>query len=226
MYQAVFCIANDENQAKHITARLRQSGFNKDVISVLFNDEMGMGDLINEHYSEGCKDVVPGEPSCGAQGWRISIGSFAIPSVGPFLAAGPLMLMLADIEVDPAAGCIAMGLVGMDLSKIEAKRYQDKIKDGNVLVSVHAGCTREIDLAKRIFREAEAQDMCTIGDIRLAEGRAQSMAHEKAKEQVKEQDKKRNRRNRTTAWSVKTSSRADAEAGSGPGATSRSETSA
>src|SRR6202012_6063808 len=73
----------------------------------------------------------------GALGWLVGIGALAIPGVGPFIAAGPIMAALGGAAIGGAVGGIAGALIGLGTPEYEAKRYEGKIKSGNVLISVH-----------------------------------------------------------------------------------------
>jgi len=95
----------------------------------------------------------------GTLGLLAGIGLLAIPGVGPFIAAGPIMAALSGIAVGAAAGGLAGGLIGLGIPEIEAKRYEDKIKGGNILISAHAETSEEIKKAKEIFENAGATDI-------------------------------------------------------------------
>jgi hypothetical protein len=97
-------------------------------------------------------------------GWIAGIGALAIPGVGPFIAAGPIMAALSGVAVGAAVGGIADGLIGLGIPEIEAKRYEGKVKAGNLLISVHTEDSAEITRAKDIFTRAGAQDICTTGE--------------------------------------------------------------
>jgi uncharacterized membrane protein len=97
-------------------------------------------------------------------GWIAGIGALAIPGVGPFIAAGPIMAALSGVAVGAAVGGIAGGLIGLGIPEIEAKRYEGKVKAGNLLMSVHTESSGEITRAKDIFTKAGAQDICTTGE--------------------------------------------------------------
>jgi hypothetical protein len=100
----------------------------------------------------------------GALGWVAGIGALAIPGVGPFIAAGPIIAALSGAAVGAAVGGIAGGLIGLGIPEIEAKRYEGKIKQGNLLISVHTEDSDEITKAKDIFTKADAEDICTTGE--------------------------------------------------------------
>jgi uncharacterized membrane protein len=94
--------------------------------------------------------------------------ALAIPGVGPFIAAGPIIAALSGAAIGAAAGGIAGGLIGLGIPEIEAKRYEGKIKAGNLLISVHTENSAEIKRAKEIFTQAGAQDICTTGETSTA----------------------------------------------------------
>ncbi len=168
MNTAVFCIAATESEAQAITNTLRQNGFESDDISVLFPDRSGTRDFAHEQHTKAPEGAVTGAGTGGAiggaLGWVIGIGAFAIPGVGPFIAAGPIMALLAGAAVGATVGGITGALIGMGIPEIEAKRYEGKIKAGNILISVHTDNSAEIETAKRVFREANAQDISSTGE--------------------------------------------------------------
>ena len=103
MSKAVFCIAKSEVQAERIARELKVAGFQRDDISVLFPDNQGTRDFAHEKHTKAPEGAVTGGSSGavigGALGWLAGIGALAIPGIGPFIAAGPLMGMLGGIGV-------------------------------------------------------------------------------------------------------------------------------
>ena len=173
MNTSVFCIAASEAEAQSITNTLRQNGFSGDDISVLFPDRSGTRDFAHEQNTKAPEGAIAGAGTGGALGgalgWVIGIGALAIPGVGPFIAAGPIMALLAGAAVGATVGGITGALIGMGIPEIEAKRYEGKIKAGNILISVHAESSTEVDTAKRIFREANAQDISSTGETGVSD---------------------------------------------------------
>lgn len=100
----------------------------------------------------------------GGLGWLIGIGSLAIPGVGPFIAAGPIMAALAGAGIGAAVGGLTGALVGMGIPEYEAKRYEGKIKEGNILISVHSENSEERKRAKDIFERAGAHDISSTAE--------------------------------------------------------------
>ena len=84
--------------------------------------------------------------------------------VGPFIAAGPIVAALSGAAVGAAVGGVAGALIGLGIPENEAKRYEGKVKAGNILLSVHTETSEETARAKDIFTKAGAQDICTTGE--------------------------------------------------------------
>ncbi|HEY2772972.1 MAG TPA: DUF3341 domain-containing protein [Candidatus Binatia bacterium] len=166
--KAVFCIASNAAQAERIANDLRQAGFSGDDISVLCADRSGKRDLGHEGHSKAPEGATTGAGTGGVLGaglgWLVGIGSLAIPGVGPFIAAGPIMAALGGAAVGAAVGGIAGSLVGLGMPEYEAKQYEGKIRDGNILLSVHADDGDQVSRAKEIFKQAGARDISYTGE--------------------------------------------------------------
>jgi hypothetical protein len=97
-------------------------------------------------------------------GLLAGLGLLAVPGVGPFLAAGPIMAALGGAAVGATVGGITGALIGMGIPEIEAKRYEGKIKDGNILIAVHTTDSDEVDRAKEIFENHDAEDISVVSE--------------------------------------------------------------
>jgi hypothetical protein len=166
--KSVFCIATSRSQADQIVDQLKIASFSNNDISVLFPDKETTHDFAHEKHTKAPEGVATGASTGGviggALGWIAGIGALAIPGVGPFIAAGPIIAALSGAAIGATAGGIAGGLIGLGIPEIEAKRYEGKIKKGNLLLSVHTENSAEISRAKDIFTKAGAQDICTTGE--------------------------------------------------------------
>src|SRR5690606_27051360 len=127
--------------AELIIDRLRSAGFSNNDISVLFPDKSTTKDFAHEQHTKAPEGATTGGVAgmgVGAiLGWLAGLGTLAIPGVGPFVAAGPIMSALSGAAIGGATGGLVGALVGMGIPEYEAKRYEGKIKDGNILISVH-----------------------------------------------------------------------------------------
>jgi len=166
--KSVFCITTSRDQANRIVDQLKTANFSNNDISVLFPDKGTSRDFAHEKHTKAPEGAVAGAGTGGvvggALGWVAGIGALAIPGVGPFIAAGPIIAALSGAAIGAAMGGIAGGLVGLGIPEMEAKRYEGKVKAGNLLLSVHTENSAEITQAKAIFTQAGAQDICTTGE--------------------------------------------------------------
>jgi uncharacterized membrane protein len=168
MSKAVFCLATSEFQAESIVHQLKTEGLSDDAISVLFPDKNKTQDFIYE-FSKAADGAATGAGTGsvfgGALGWLAGMGILAIPGAGPFIAAGPILAALGGAAVGATVGGIAGTLVGMGIPEYDAKRYEGKIRAGNILISVH---TADKDTAKRIkdtLQYAGAQDISVTAEV-------------------------------------------------------------
>src|SRR5499426_4073467 len=158
MAQAVFGLAKDETHAITVVEQLKAAGFYADDISVLFPDKTGTKDFAHEHHTKAPEGAAAGAGTGGllggALGWLVGIGALAIPGLGPFIAAGPIMAALSGAAAGAALGGIAGALIGLGIPEYEAKQYEGKLKKGNILISVHTDDRTERSRAKEILDRA------------------------------------------------------------------------
>jgi hypothetical protein len=177
--KSVFCIATNRAQAEHIVEQLQAAAFSANDISALFADEETTRDFAHEKNTKAPEGAVTGAATGavvgGALGWIAGIGALAIPGVGPFIAAGPIMAALSGVAIGGAVGGIAGALIGMGIPELEARRYENKLKAGNILISVHTENADEIKQARDIFTNAGAQDICSTGESAAPNARAEKI---------------------------------------------------
>jgi hypothetical protein len=166
MSKSVFGIATTQGKAEQIVQRLQGQGFATSEISVLMPDTTGTHDVGHVKATKAPEGAttggVAGGVTGGVLGLLAGVGALAIPGLGPFIAAGPIMAALSGAAVGATTGGVVGGLVGLGIPEIEAKRYDEKLKKGNYLVAVHADESDEIDRAKEIFKTAGAEDISTV----------------------------------------------------------------
>ncbi len=171
MAKAVIAIAKSEDQAVRIVEQLKAAGFSNNDVSVLLPDRAGSRDFAHEHHTKApegaAAGAVVGGLAAGALGWLVGIGSLAIPGVGPLIAAGPIMAALSGAAAGGAVGGLAGALVGMGIPEYEAKQYEGKVKNGNILISVHTDDSKQRQKAKEIFEHAHAEDISATGEARV-----------------------------------------------------------
>ena len=163
MSKSVICLSDNQSQTEMIVQKLKDGGFSNNDISVLFPDKSGTKDFAHEQNTKMPEGAATGAGTGGVigggLGWLVGIGALAIPGVGPFIAAGPIMAALAGAGVGAAVGGLTGALVGMGIPEYEAKRYEGKIKEGSILISVHSENGDEVTRAKEIFERSGAHEI-------------------------------------------------------------------
>jgi len=175
---AVFGIYSSVEQAERAVDTLTRDGFSNADVSVLLPDHQGSRDFAHEKNTKAPEGTTTGVAAGGTIGGTLGllagIGALAIPGLGPFIAAGPIMGALAGLGVGGAVGGLVGALVGMGVPEYEAKRYEGRVKDGGVLLSVHCDTSDEITRAKDVLKRTAAEDISSSGEESVG---AASTAH-------------------------------------------------
>ncbi|MCW5980744.1 MAG: DUF3341 domain-containing protein [Bryobacteraceae bacterium] len=165
---AVFGIFRDRMHAETAVDRLLANGFRNEDISVLLPDNEGTKDFAHEKHTKAPEGTAAGAATGGAVGGTLGllagIGALAIPGLGPFIAAGPIMGTLAGVGAGGAVGGIIGALVGMGMPEYEAKRYEGRIREGGILLSVHCDNSDWVKRAKDILKQADGEDVSSTGE--------------------------------------------------------------
>jgi hypothetical protein len=165
---AVYGIYNSRATAEDAVDRLLASGFRNEDISVLLQDNVGTKDFAHEKQTKAPEGTTTGVVAGGAIGGTLGllagIGALAIPGVGPFIAAGPIMGALAGVGSGGVVGGIIGALVGMGIPEYEAKRYEGRVKAGGILLSVHCDNSDWVGKAKDLLKQTGAEDVSSSGE--------------------------------------------------------------
>lgn len=168
MATSVYCLARNYIETDRIVDRLRAAGFSSDAVSVLFPDDTTSKDFAHEKHTKAPEGTAVGASTGGvlggALGWLVGAGALAIPGVGPFIAAGPIMAALSGAAIGAAVGGISGALIGLGIPEYEAKRYEGKIREGRVLISVHVANSEQEAKAKDIFKREGATDIASSSE--------------------------------------------------------------
>ena len=169
MTQAVVGIVHTRVEAESIVESLKSSAFAENEISVLFPDKEGSKDFAHLNSTKSPEGAVTGASTGGvlgaAFGLAAGVGALAIPGVGPLIAAGPIMAALSGAAVGAAVGGITGALVGLGIPEYEAKMYEGKIRDGNILLAVHCTNNDQAKRAEEIFKLNKATDIHRVGEV-------------------------------------------------------------
>jgi len=165
---AVFGIYKNSMAAERAVDRIIAAGFSNNDISVLLPDSESSKQFAHEKNTKMPEGTATGVTAGGAIGGTLGllagIGSLAIPGLGPFIAAGPIMGALAGLGVGGAVGGVVGALVGMGMPEYEAKRYEGRVKNGGVLLSVHCEGSHDVSRAKDLLKQTGAEDIASAGE--------------------------------------------------------------
>lgn len=165
---SVFGLFSRQADLETAVDTLRQAGFRSADISVLYPANVGNKDLAHEKNSKAPEGAATGAASGlvfgGTLGWLAGIGALAIPGLGPFIAAGPIMAALAGMGAGAAVGSVGGALIGFGIPEYEAKRYEGQVRSGAFLISVHCDDSNWTKSASDILKRAGAQDVSSTAE--------------------------------------------------------------
>ncbi len=167
---AAFGIYRDEATLKNGIQELERNGFRVTDISILYPENVGNKDFGHVKATKAPEGATAGAGTGavvgGVLGWLAGVGALAIPGVGPFLAAGPIMAALAGAGAGGATGGLIGALAGAGIPEYEAKRYEGLIRNGGILASVHCDNSEWTSKAKDILERTGAEDVSSTGEAR------------------------------------------------------------
>jgi hypothetical protein len=167
---SVFGIYRDQASLENAIVALRDANYRASDISVLFPEGSKTREFAHEKGTKAPEGATTGAATGavlgGTLGWLAGIGALAIPGLGPFIAAGPIMAALAGAGVGGATGGLVGALVGLGMPEYEAKRYEGRVKEGGILISVHCDDSDWAKRAKEILERTGAQDVSSTGEAK------------------------------------------------------------
>jgi len=165
---AVFGIYRNRMHVEQGVDALLDAGYRSEDVSVLLPDNVGTKDFAHEKNTKAPEGTAAGAGTGavvgGTLGLLAGIGALAIPGLGPFIAAGPIMGALAGAGTGGVVGGMIGALVGMGIPEYEAKRYEGMIKEGGMLLSVHCDNSDWVKRAKEILERTGAKDISSSGE--------------------------------------------------------------
>jgi hypothetical protein len=168
MKKTVIGIVDSRPRAESIVSSLQASGFGNSDISALLPDQSGSKDFAHEHHTKAPEGAATGAGAGGVVGGAIGllagIGALAIPGLGPFIAAGPIMAALSGAAAGAAVGGVTGALIGLGIPEIEAKSYEGKLREGNIILAVHVENGDMEKIATKTLKDGGARDVSTTGE--------------------------------------------------------------
>ncbi|HEY0985371.1 MULTISPECIES: hypothetical protein [unclassified Schlesneria] len=168
MSTSIFCTAS-ANQADTIIRNLKAAGFSNNDISVVTADKTATREFADRHDTNAPEGAMAGAGTGlllgGTLGWLAGIGTLAIPGLGAFIAAGPIMAALSGAAVGGTVGGITGALIGMGVSENDAARFEEAVKSGDYLISVHSEDYEELNRARHVIEQAGGRDVTVSGEV-------------------------------------------------------------
>lgn len=169
--KVVFGLFGSRAALENSVETLKLKGFMAQDISALLPSKEGTEDFAHEMSTKApegaATGALGGAALGGTLGWLVGIGALAIPGIGPFVAAGPILASLAGAGIGGTVGGVTGALVGYGIPEYEAKRYESAIREGGMLLSVHVQTNELLDLAKKVLKEAGARDISSTAEAKV-----------------------------------------------------------
>lgn len=177
---SVLGIYTSRVSAENAADTLIRSGFSPSDISVLLPENLGPRSIGTEKATKAPEGAATGATTGavlgGGLGLLAGIGALAIPGLGPFIAAGPIMAALAGMGVGGTVGGVTGALVGLGIPEYEAKRYEGRLQHGGILLSVHCDTSDEIKRAQELLKGTGAEDVSSTGESSVDSANKESRA--------------------------------------------------
>lgn len=178
---SVFGVFPNRSSLSEAVERLKDAGYRNTDISVLFPLNEGNKDIGHEKNTKAPEGATTGATSGavvgGVLGWLAGIGALAIPGVGPFIAAGPIVAALAGAGGAGVVGGVLGGLIGLGIPEYEAKRYEGRVVRGGILLSVHCDDSKWSDRAQKILRDSGGEDVSSTSEAKADYARTERPTH-------------------------------------------------
>ena len=189
--RTVFGIMKTQPEADKLVADLVESGLPQANVSVLLpyeaKKEATRLDVESRaivhaqtetHAPDGAAiGATAGTAVGGAIGVLAGLGALAIPGLGFFLAAGPIVATLGGLGVGAAVGSMAGGLVGYGIPEHHARQFEMLVQHGGILVAAHCDTSAEQLRATQVFARAEAMNIVSSVEPSPARRQENATAH-------------------------------------------------
>jgi hypothetical protein len=145
-----------------VVGQLQDAGIHRENISVIAPDDRRERDPADEQprkITDKVHDMtigaVAGGVVTGVLGCLLGVASIAIPGLGFLIVGGPFAAILGDAVAGSAIGVVAGALIGMRVPEHLAKAYEERLRTGSTIISIHAKCEEELRKARDILADAD-----------------------------------------------------------------------
>lgn len=161
MKKAIICTVDTRGEADEIVQQLTAAGFGTNDISVLMSDAESTKEFAHQYHTKAPEGAIGGASAGGvvggAVGLLLGLGALAIPGLGAFVAAGPILAALAGAAAGATVGGVTGALVGLGVPEIEAKVYESRLHGGHLLLAVHTDNAEERARAEALLERLGAK---------------------------------------------------------------------
>lgn len=164
MKRSIFALYTDRSTAEAAIEQLKAAGIAPEGVSILFAEPPATEEPSTKAPEGTATGGTAGFVLGGIFGWLAGIGSLAIPGLGPFVAAGPILAALSGAAVGAALGGIAGALVGMGIPEYEARRYEAQLREGKLLLSIHLEDAETMERVLQVIRASKAAEIASSGE--------------------------------------------------------------
>ena len=163
MSKSILGIARSTSQVEVTLEDLQSSGYVPPAdISVLMRDSEGAPEFGSVRATKPSEGAATGGAIGGRVGLLAGLRTIAIPGVGPFVAAGPIIAALGGAAAGATAGGVVSALVGLGICEYEAKAYQERIKKGGYLVAVHVEDNGKGNVVRNILKQNDLENISLV----------------------------------------------------------------
>lgn len=168
MKNTIVCTVDTRGEAEAVIRQLTAAGCGAADISVLMPDTAGAAGLVHEQHTKAPEGAISGAAAGGVLGGTLGlllgIGALAIPGLGAFLAAGPILAAFAGTAAGATAGGVTGALIGLGVPEIEAKVYEGRLSKGHLLMSVHIAEPDERSRVEALLERMGARNISRTGE--------------------------------------------------------------
>lgn len=167
--KAIVGIAKSSAQVENTVVDLQRNALvSSEDISVLIPDSGATPELGTVKATKAPEGATTGAVTGGVVGGTVGllagIGALAIPGLGAFIAAGPLLAALSGAAAGAATGGVVGALVGLGIPEYEAKAYENRLKAGGYLVAVHVETSARGKEIREVLKRNNLEDISAISE--------------------------------------------------------------
>jgi hypothetical protein len=169
MKKSVVGIVHTRVEAETLVACLKAAHFNDDAISVLLPDKEGTQDFAHSNSTKGPEGAITGVGTGGVVGGVLGFlacsAALVVPGIGPLIVAGPILSALSGAAIGATIGGLTGTLIGLGIPEYEAKMFEGKVRDGNILLAAHCETEDQLICAEDMFKHNKATDIHRVGEV-------------------------------------------------------------